>query len=113
MKGLFLFSIVGIFFLQGGFTTVPPNYCELSGQVYVVRIPTQADYRVSKVDQDAPCDFRIIEERQVGFEKEAGHWFFTSSRAAADFTVYWEKEARFADFTLSITAFEDEVGCQP
>ena len=92
MKGIFFIGILGIFLLNGSFVMAPPKYCQLSGQVFVVNVPTQANYRVAKVDMDAPSDFKVIEERQLGFEKEAGHWFFTKSRAAADFTIYWEDE---------------------
>lgn len=88
-----------------------PEICALTGRVFVTTQRQMADYRVAKLDEDAPADLLIFEETLATFDARAGHWHFTASPAAADFVIYWESQPEFADFTLSITPFWDEAGC--
>ncbi|MEL7191326.1 MAG: hypothetical protein AAFO96_02730 [Bacteroidota bacterium] len=88
-----------------------PEICVLTGRVFVTTDRQMADYRVAKLDEDAPADLLVFEETLANFDARPGHWHFTSSPAAADFIIYWESQPEFADFTLSITPFWDEAGC--
>ena len=88
-----------------------PEIGELAGQVYVTTNRQLADYRVAKIDEATPSYLRVFEEQMVTSEKLPGRWYFTNSLAAADFTIYWEDQPAFADFTVTFTPFWDEAGC--
>ncbi|RMG55432.1 MAG: hypothetical protein D6722_27780 [Bacteroidetes bacterium] len=102
--------------LQSGWALGPapspqPDYCELSGAVYVVQTAAFADYRVFVYDVEGLADMVIFKENAEFLAQAPGHWFFTDVQAFADFTIYLEQTESFADFGIAFTPFSTAAGC--
>lgn len=87
------------------------DFCRVFGAVYLESSPQYADYRVFVEDSEAFCDVVVFKADNRLFADRPGLWFFTETKAFADFSICFEKERGLADFTVYFTDTESFAGC--
>ncbi|MEO1451066.1 MAG: DUF6150 family protein, partial [Bacteroidota bacterium] len=70
-----------------------------------------ANYAVYVDDNESFADLVVYEQDVESFATSPGHWYFTSSKAFAKFTIFEEKTRSFADFSIAYTNFRTAAGC--
>jgi Family of unknown function (DUF6150) len=90
--------------------TIDP--CSLHGMVYVEPVESFATYKVFVEDAEAFADLRVFKETVQAFADKPGHWYFTDTKAFADFTVSLVSVKAFANFSIYYTEFQTLAGCR-
>lgn len=87
-------------------------HCQLAGSVYVVKDRPRAMYRVYIEPNEAFADMLVVKVDNKLFADKGGLWHFTDTFAAADFTIFIEKERSLADFSIHFIDTESFAGCR-
>ncbi len=101
------FLIIYILDLQA----VNPNYCSLSGQVYIEESAQRAMYLVYEEESESFADLLVFEETNQLLADQPGIWFVTENIEQADFTIAFVKQKRQAEFSIFITEWASMAGC--
>lgn len=87
------------------------DYCQLKGAVYVEEVESFATYRVYVEDVERFANMRIHKESNHSFADQPGRWYFTDTKAFADFSIAVVQVRAFADFSIYYTDFQSLAGC--
>ena len=87
------------------------DFCKLFGAVYIEKKANLADFRVYEEESEAFCDIKIFEVESRVYADHEGLWYFTDTKAFADFTVYFEPKKGLADFSVYFIDIESFAGC--
>lgn len=89
-----------------------PDYCSLSGSVFVETSAGLADYRVYIEDSEGLANMSVYKEDNRMFADKPGRWHFINSRGLADFKICYVETPGLADFTIYFTDTEAFAGCR-
>lgn len=102
-------------FGNSAFTTAPSqgvDPCGLKGAVFIESVESFAKYTVFVEDVESFADLIVFEEQARSFADRPGLWFFTDTRAFADFTIAYTNVKAFADFSIHYSDFKSLAGCR-
>lgn len=86
--------------------------CELYGSVFIEDNPKNANYIVFLEESESAANMLVFREENRLFADKKGIWNFTKNRGSANFTIYFETDRRFADFSIYYTNVDSFAGCQ-
>jgi len=94
-----------------GNSIVQKQYCHIYGTFYIVDDPKDADYRVYEEESEGSADVWVYETDDKLFADRPGLWYFTETKAFADYYVYFDKQKHLADFSICFIDTESFAGC--
>ncbi|MEY3417443.1 MAG: hypothetical protein RL060_1555 [Bacteroidota bacterium] len=85
--------------------------CQIFGSAYIENNRVDATYRIFIEESAAFANVIVYKQENALYADKAGHWFFTTARGFADFSVFIETNKAFADFVVHYTVTESFAGC--
>jgi hypothetical protein len=109
----YILCLVSIFILCSiNLKAQSAQICDLYGAVFVENNPKNADYIVFIEEAESAANMLVFQEDNRLFADKKGAWFFTKNRGTANFTIYFETDRRYADFSIYYTEVASFAGCQ-
>ena len=91
------------------------EFCQIYGAVYLERDPAKralCPFIAYEEPNEGFADLNVFAEENKLFADQQGLWYFTPTRAFADYVVFVTPERGFADFRIHYVTARAFAGCR-
>jgi len=114
MKKILLITLllIGTATLTNAQSALLPDLCNVFGSVYETKNRNEANFKVFIETGEAFSQLVVYKADNKLFADKAGLWFFTPTKAFADYIIYFEKSKANADFSIYYTDTQSFATCK-
>jgi len=114
MKKLLVFIslLAGCTLISNAQSAFLPDLCTVFGSVYETKNRNEANFKVYVENGEAFSQLVVFKADNKLFADKVGLWFFTPTKAFADYIIYFEKSKANADFSIYFTDTQSFATCK-